>query len=129
MLLKRLLSLLRPHVIRAIIYSSISKAVIALCVLFLWEHFLYADSSTPFSMVGTGFFAAAVWFLLGAWIQYLSFDGMHPFHIFQWKKKNRSITAMDEDELEDDELIAAKLCSNLAVALLFLIPNLLAVCL
>lgn len=123
--MKQILSLFRPHVIRVAAYSCISKIAIALCVLFAWNHFINKGSLMPLGIVDTGFFAVAIWFILGAWIQYLSLDGVRPFQILQIKKKNRSIHAMDDDELDEDEEIAAKLFSNLAVAILFLIPNLL----
>ncbi len=122
--MKRVLSLLRPHVIRAIVYSCISKILISLLVLFLWNHFINQSSMMPLSILESGFFAVFIWFVIGAWIQYLSLDGMRPFQALHLKKKNRSITAMDEDELDEDELIAAKLFSNLVVAVLFLIPSL-----
>lgn len=124
--MKRLRSLLKPHVIRAIIYSSLTKGIIALALIMLWAHVVNSKSKIPFDIVGTGFFALAVWFVLGAWFQYLSLDGLHPFHMLHIRKKNRSITAMDEEELDEDEAIAAKLLSNLALAALFLIPSLIA---
>ena len=138
--MKRILSLLKPQVIRAIIYSSISKAVIAICVLLLWHNFLNKDSLQPWGIVDTGFFALSVWFILCAWFSYLSFDGLRPFRPIQSKKENNSsqkfslsnlfgfknhlIEAMDENELEEDEAAAAKICSNLLLALIFFVPSL-----
>lgn len=124
--MKRILSLFRPSVIRAAIHMAGIKILIALAVLFLWDRLINQGSILPHSMMESGFFAAFIFFVIGAWLQYLSLDGMHPFRALQTKKKNRSITAMDEEELDEDEATAAKLFSNLFAAILFLIPSLIA---
>lgn len=137
--MKRILSLLQPYVIRAIAYSSLSKIGIALIAIFLWNGLINEKSLFPRGVVEYGFFALGIWFLIGAWIQYLSFDGVRPFQFSRRKEKtgssekgfrlanlfgfqNRLITAMDEEELDDEEATVAKLFSNLLVALFFLIP-------
>ncbi len=124
--MKRFLSLLQPHVIRAIIYSSIAKMALSLCVIFLWDRLLNQNSLHPWGIVDTGFFALAIWFAIGAWIQYLSLDGVRPFRHIRKEKGNRSMTAMDDGELDETETTAAKLCSNLILAVFYLIPSLIA---
>ena len=140
--MKQILSLMKPHVIRAMLYSCVSKIVISLCVILLWNRYINEGSFDVHSIVGTGFFAIFVWFLIAAWLQYLSLDGMKTLQFSRKKEKvnasekhfrladffgnkNRLIVAMDDEELDDDEAMAAKLCSNLLIALLFLISNLL----
>ena len=127
--MKRIRSLMQPNVIRAIIYSSVSKLLIALLALFLWNHFINAGSISPRGIVDTGFFALALCFAIGAWIQYLSLDGMRPFRALRDKKKEPSLTAWAEEELEEDELTAVKFCSDFLLMLIFLIPSLVASCL
>ncbi len=141
--MKQILSLLRPHVLRTTLYLSFSKIIIGLCVILLWYRFV-ADGRS-FGIIDSGFFALFVWFTLGAWFQYLALDGFRPFHALHTEKekhsnepnktfslsdlfglKRRSMYAWDEAELEEDEMIAAKLFSNLLVAILFLIPSLIA---
>ena len=144
--MKGMLSLLKqPHVLTVMIRSAVSKIVIGLCAVLLWNRFLNETSTMPRGIVDTGFFAPAVWFILAAWIQYLAFDGVRPFRFLQTAKNKdaddskksvrltdilgfatHSINDMDGETLDDDEVIAAKLCSNLLAALFFLIPNLLA---
>ena len=124
--MKRFLKLLKPPVIRKIVYSLVSKIVIALAIILLWDRLLNQKSVHPWGIVDTGFFALSIWFVIGAWIQYLAFDGFRPFHSLRSRKKERSINALEEEELEEDEMQAARLCSNLLAALFFLIPSLIA---
>ena len=124
--MKRFLKLLKPPVIRKIAYSLVSKIVIALAVILLWDRLLNQKSVHPWGIVDTGFFALSVWFIIGAWIQYLALDGFRPFHSLRSRKKERSVNAWEEEELEEDEMQAARLCSNLLSALFFLVPSLIA---
>ena len=124
--MKRFLKLLKPPVIRKIAYSLVSKIVIALAVILLWDRLLNQKSVHPWGIVDTGFFALSVWFIIGAWIQYLALDGFRPFRSLRSRKKERSVNAWEEEELEEDEMQAARLCSNLLAALFFLIPSLIA---
>ena len=124
--MKRFLKLLKPPVIRKIVYSLVSKIVITLAIILLWDRLLNQKSVHPWGIVDTGFFALSIWFVIGAWIQYLAFDGFRPFHSLRSRKKERSINAWEEEELEEDEMQAARLCSNLLTALFFLIPSLIA---
>jgi len=125
--MKRFMKLLsQAQVKRTIIYSSISKIVIALIILFLWDKLVNQNSVRPLGVIDTGFFALALWFIIGAWIQYLALDGFRPFPTLRLRKKERRINAWAEEELEEDELQAAKFCSNVIAALTFLIPSLIA---
>ena len=124
--MKRFLQLLKPPVIRKIVYSLLSKIVIALAVILLWDRLLNQNRVHPLGIVGTGFFALSVWFVIGAWIQYLALDGFRPFATLRLRKKERSVNAWEEEELEEEELQAARLCSNLLAAAFFLIPSLVA---
>ena len=124
--MKRFLKLLKPPVIRKIVYSLVSKIAITLAIILLWDRLLNQKSVHPWGIVDTGFFALSIWFVIGAWIQYLAFDGFRPFHSLRSRKKERSINAWEEEELEEDEMQAARLCSNLLAALFFLIPSLIA---
>ena len=124
--MKRFLKLLKPPVIRKIVYSLVSKIVIALAIILLWDRLLNQKSVHPWGIVDTGFFALSIWFVIGTWIQYLALDGFRPFHSLRSRKKERSINAWEEEELEEDEMQAARLCSNLLTALFFLIPSLIA---
>ena len=124
--MKRFLKLLKPPVIRKIAYSLVSKIVIALAVILLWDRLLNQKSVHPWGIVDTGFFALSIWFVIGTWIQYLALDGFRPFHSLRSRKKERSVNAWEEEELEEDEMQAARLCSNLLSALFFLVPSLIA---
>ena len=97
-----------------------------MAVILLWDRLFNQNSVHPWGIVDTGFFALSVWFAIGAWIQYLSFDGFRPFQTLRFRKKERSINAWEEEELEEEELQAARLCSNLLAAAFFLIPSLVA---
>lgn len=123
--MKHILSLLKPNVIRAIIFSGIAKLMLALASIFVWHYFVNLNSLRPYGIVDTGFFALGLWFAIGAWIQYLSLDGMRPFKALHIRK-NKSLNAWEEEELEEDELITVKLCSNLLLAVIFFVPSLIA---
>ena len=74
--MKKLRSLLSVDTKKPIIYSSNSKSLIGLALVLVWDKFVNPDSLMPMGLVSTGFFAAGVWFILWAWFQYLSLDGM-----------------------------------------------------
>ena len=72
--MKRILSLFRPSVIRAASHMAGIKILIALAVLFLWDRLIIQGSILPHSMMECGFFAAFIFFVIRAWLQYLSLD-------------------------------------------------------
>lgn len=81
----------------------------------------------------------ALYFLAWAWFQYLAFDGMRTKLLTGLDKLGRKVRkhstadmvdfinekVVTFDDLEDEEQIAAKLCSDLVVGILYLIPCLL----
>jgi len=88
-------------------------------------------------LLETGFFAVGAWFILWAWFQYLALDGMKPFKVPDKVEENKGgrlsfdslINTNTEafEGLEEEEKIAVKLCSNLIVALIFIIPSIIAI--
>ena len=138
--MKRILNLLQICGLRPVFYSSVTKLIISLSAVLVWHRFVMANSHMAFGVVDTGFFFLAVWFILWAWLQYLALDGMRPLSIFYRDKEkssgSRKSFFMTDfigyegnpfEGLEEDEATAAKLASDLLVALIFLLPSLIAI--
>ena len=138
--MKRILVLLQICGLRPILYSSATKLIVSLSAVLIWDRFVKGESVMSFGLVDTGFFFLAVWFVLWAWLQYLALDGMRPLSIFYRDKEkssgSRKSFFMTDfigyegnpfEGLEEDEATAAKLASDLLVALIFLIPSLIAI--
>lgn len=131
--MKRFLELLQPHLYRPILYSTMQKLMMGLCAVLLWNRYLVAGSMLDGRGLGNGFFAAAFYFSLWTWLQYLTFDGMRPLKdLFPDREQpaprpgNRlqdliNINPDALSELEDDEKTVARLCSNAVAAAVFLI--------
>ena len=135
--MKKLRSLLTFSTKKPIIYSSISKSLIGLAAVLVWDRFVNQNSIRPMELLDTGFFAVGAWFILWAWFQYLALDGMKPFKAHDKVEENKGgrlsfdslINTNTEafEGLEEEEKIAVKLCSNLIVALIFIIPSIIAI--
>ena len=137
--MKRILGLLQICGIRPVLYSSVTKLIVSLSAVLIWDRFIKGESLMPLGVVDTGFFFLAVWFILWAWLQFLALDGVRPLSIFRREDKKASgsrkgVFMTDYigyegnpfEGLEEDEATVAKLCSDLLVAMIFLIPSLIA---
>ena len=132
--MKKLRSLLSVDTKKPIIYSSISKSLIALALVLVWDRFVNTNSIMPMGLVSTGFFAAGAWFILWAWFQYLSLDGMKILPKIKEDNSHKRFSFDDIintnseafENLDDDELTAVKFCSDLIVAVIFLVPSIIA---
>lgn len=113
--MKRLMNLVQRHLVRPILYSTVTKTVLGLCIVLVWDRLVNAKSIAPMGVVDTGFFFIGVYYLTWVWIQYLVFDGVKSLQFLQ--------TDTDSD-LEEDEQTAVRFWSNLIVSLMFLIPSL-----
>lgn len=141
--MKKIREIYKHHMIRPIVYSTFTKFVCTLCVVLLWDRFVNSRNTVPYGVVDFAFFIVAIWFMLWAWIQYLTLDGLEN-HIFkkvgemleQMKHKTKHyqrdmVDFVEEkvitfDMLDDDEQVAAKLASDVFAGLLFLIPSIFA---
>ena len=137
--MKRIFDLLQICGFRPVLYSSATKLIISLSAVLIWDRFIVAESAVSPGLVDTGFFFLAVWFILWAWLQYLALDGVRPLSIFYRDKEktsgSRKSFFMTDfigyegnpfEGLEEDEATAAKLASDLLVALIYLVPSLIA---
>ena len=143
--LKYMLLLRKSHVWQAVLRSAASKVLVALCLVLFWNHFLNQRSAHPHRVVDTGFFFFFLCFGIHAWIRYLALDGVRPFTTLSRKKEGNmpieqissrftalfgfeqnSVEAMDDRNLDDDEVAAAKLCSSMLVSIFFLVPSVIA---
>lgn len=137
--MKRILGLLQICGLRPILYSCVTKLIVSLSAVLIWDRFIMADSPVSLGVVDTGFFFLAVWFILWAWLQYLALDGVRPLSIFYRDREKTSgprkgffmtdfigYEGNPFEGLEEDEATAAKLASDLLLALLYLIPSLIA---
>ena len=132
--MKKMISLYTSYMIRPTIYKAVTKCVVMLTLLLLWDRYV---NEGMLSLVRDGFFLAGVCFLGLAWISYLRLDGVkNPLTggKKQEKKKKRRLTGdiadyagqhiVSFEELDDEERLACSMGSSLAAALLFLIPAL-----
>ena len=143
--MKYMLLLRQPHVWQAALRSAASKIAAAVCLLLLWDHFLNQRSAHPHRMVETGFFFLFLCFGIHAWIRYLALDGVRPFTMLSRKKEGNmsieqisfrfsallgfernQVEAVDDRNLDDDEVAVAKLSSSVLAACFFLIPSVIA---
>lgn len=129
--MKKIFSYIAPEMRHAIFYQWVTKCVVALAVLLVWNRFI-----KPIQLIRDGFFVAAIFFLLMAWFSYLWFDGMRmpKFVRRERKKKTKNRTRdvvdfVDEhvvsmDELSDEERHACGFCSSLLAVAVFFLPSL-----
>ncbi|MBR2131828.1 MAG: hypothetical protein IJ955_04680 [Oscillospiraceae bacterium] len=142
--MKNILALYHPCLIRPIIRQMLYRMMIALIIMLAWYRF--GDWNPHATVMGEGFFCAALIFLTGAWFNYLKFDGMSiklPFKkksikdIADENKQRRGGTIggastfdyVDEEgvlfaELTNDEKTFCKLFANLIPAVIFLTVSL-----
>jgi len=128
-IMKKILRLYKPYMIRPIIYKTATKASIALTVVLLWNYWINTKS---FMSLEDGFFIVGLTVTLLSWFNYLKLDGirinMNSNHK-EKKKKHRTsdiIDFADEkiisfDELEVDEQEACKLASSFITGCIFLL--------
>ncbi|MBR4878967.1 MAG: hypothetical protein IKU13_03980 [Clostridia bacterium] len=137
--MKKFISTFTSDMTKPVIYSAISRFFLALCIVLLWNRFVNEGSKFAHSIFETGFFCAGIVFVLLAWFSYLSFDGFRPYaNLFTDKdeeeddRKGMSFTKIINTKpqifegFEDDERALIKLCSNLIVAAMYLIPSVIA---
>lgn len=135
----KILKIYKKYMIRAILYKTVTKCMIALVLALAWNY--TANKSGFLSMVDHAFFILGAVLMLLSWFNYLSLDGLRiNFSGYQHKrdkkkkKKHRTSDIVDYseeevvpfDELERDEQVACKLASNLIAGAVFLIPSLVA---
>lgn len=75
--MKKLFSIYKKDMFRAILYKTVTRASVALCVCLLWERFL---SDGHFTIWEAPCLAVGAIFLGWAWLSYLRLDGVRvPF--------------------------------------------------
>ena len=125
--------------IRAILYKTVTKCMIALVIALAWNY--TANRSGFLSMVEYAFFILGAVLMMLSWFNYLSLDGLRiNFSGYQNKKSKKKkkkhrvsdiVDFSDEevvpfDELEHNEQVACRLASNLIAGVVFIIPSLVA---
>ena len=131
----KMFSLYKSYMIRPTLYKWVSKSVVMLTLILLWDR--YVNNGT-LSVWRDGCFIAAIFLFALAWVSYLQLDGIkNPLRGYKKeKKKPRRHTGdiadyADEhivsfDELDDDERTACSMGSSMLSGLLFLILSLVA---
>ena len=75
--MKKLFSIYKKDMFRAILYKTVTRASVALCACLLWQRFL---SDGHFTIWEAPCFAVGAIFLAWAWVSYLRLDGIRiPF--------------------------------------------------
>lgn len=75
--MKKLFSIYKKDMFRAILYKTVTRASVALCICLLWQRFL---SDGHFTIWEVPCFAVGAVFLAWAWMNYLRLDGVRiPF--------------------------------------------------
>lgn len=124
--------------IRPVIYQAVTRISIGLVLSLLWSRFIDKGARSIFEYA---FFTMGALFLALTWMQYLKLDGISVRLVLN-KKGNRKKKPIfhsmhdiadftDEkivsfDELEEEEKTICLFCANLAAALFFLIPAIIA---
>ena len=134
--MKKVISTFTSDMKKPVIYSALSRFFLGLCVVLLWNRFVNECSRFAQNIFETGFFFAGMVFLLLAWFSYLSLDGYRPYaNLFPDREEEEDdrkgmsfkkiINTKPEifEGFEDDERALIKLCSNLIVTAMFLIPS------
>lgn len=133
--MKKIKELFSADMARAVLYRSVTKGVIALVLILLWDRYL---NEGYFFLVRDGFLVAALVLFMSAWIHYLRLDGIRINPPKRVEKKERPAWSrrdiadyMDEhivgwDELDREERIVCSLLSSLLPGLVFLVPALIA---
>lgn len=131
----KMFSLYKSYMIRPTLYKCVSKSVIMVTLILLWDRYV---NHGVLAVWRDGCFSAALFLFALAWVSYLQLDGVrNPLRgNAKEKKKTRRHTGdiadyADEhivsfDELDDDERTACSMGSSLLAGLLFLIPSLVA---
>jgi len=132
--MKKMFSLYTSDMIRPTVYKTVTKCVLMLTLILLWEHYM---NMGRMDLVRDGFFLAGSCFLGLTWVSYLQLDGVrNPFtgKSKPQKKKKHRLTGdiadyadqhiVSFDELDGEERLACSMGSSLVSALLFLIPAL-----
>ncbi len=133
--MKNFLALYKPYMNRPILNKAVTKFVIALAILLVYDYLL--NRNEAFLIVRDGCLVPALIFLAAAWFAYLKLDGMSlnlglEKRRKQPKKRNFNKGMMDYvdtdivtyEELSPEERTACRFASNLLTGLLFLVASL-----
>lgn len=124
--------------IRPAIYQAVTRILIGVVLSLLWSRFIDKGAR---SLLEYAFFTMGAIFFALAWMQYLKLDGIS-VRLLLGKKGNKKkkpiVHSMHDiadftdekivsfDELEETEKTICLFCANLAAALFFLIPAIIA---
>lgn len=100
-----------PEIIKPLLYKAFYKFVLAIAVILVWHRFI--NQNSYYGIFDTGFFVVGVFYLMLAWMNYLSLDGikLHGLNIFKVlfhmgdkntrQKKNGSMMDFVQQDLPD----------------------------
>ena len=93
--MKKLFSIYKPDLFRPILYKTVTRASVALCLCLLWQRFV---SDGTYTIWEAPCLAVGAIFLGWAWVSYLRLDGInrartappgHPHHGRLRRRENR----------------------------------------
>lgn len=127
----------KSYMIHPLIYQVITKGAVVVVLALLWDRFV--NQQGRLSMVRDGYLVLGMIFLMLAWFQYLSLDGVSVKHLFgtnQKKKTKRNGTSDIADyaeekiisfsELEDEERTIVRLLADILTGSIFIVIALIA---
>ncbi|WP_250228336.1 hypothetical protein [Anaeropeptidivorans aminofermentans] len=135
--MKKISEIYKPHMIRPIIYKTITRFGIGLIFALLWDRYL--NVRKLFSMVDYAFFFVGFIYFALAWFNYLKMDGVKFHFPTKQNKKKRPRSKMkmlidytDQDidpmdMIDEKEEMMVIFASNIITGLCFMIPSILAV--
>lgn len=135
-IMKNLVKIYRPYMMRPIVYKAFARFVVGLLPVLLWDRFI--NKADLMSAGEHGFFIIGFFLLAMAWFNYLRLDGLGIHHLAERepkpKKKNhwhRDIVDFADEkiisfgELESDERTLCKLIANIFVGAVFVVLSIL----
>lgn len=134
MFMKKIRSIIKPYMIRPLVYQSVTKLVTALVICLLWDRTL--NQSLHYDLAGSAFFTAGILFFMLAWFQYLRLDGVCA-PLMRGEKKRKTKTHVTKDivdfadekiisfgELADEEQMVCRLLGDLLCGGIYLLASL-----
>lgn len=134
-MMKKIVALYEPYMIRPILNKTLTRSVVALALLLVWDRLFNRNSA--FLLVRDGCLVPALIFLAGAWFTYLKMDGMqlklyikNPQSRPKKKRFNKGMMDYVEtevvpyEELSKEQRTACRFAADLLAGGIFLLASL-----